>query len=394
MTRIRHSISRATFGPALGLTLGLGLAPVIPVAALAQGMQMPPAPVSYVELTPEPLPVINELPGRVSPTRVAEVRPRVGGIVEERVFTQGAHVAAGDVLYRLDKAPYAARLASAKATLQRAEATLKNAQLQAGRQSELAERNVSSRSSYDSAIATAAEAEADVGIAQASLDEAQLNLNYTDVTAPISGVIGRAQVTEGALVTAQTDVMATIQQLDPLYVDFTQSSAQLRRLRKAMDAGQLVATAPDAAMVTLTFDDGEEYSLPGKLLFSEATVDETTGQVTLRAEFPNPDNALLPGLYVRIRIEQAVRNDALAIPQMSVLRDEQGNAQVYVIGADDTVAPRPVTLGTSFGNRWLVEDGLEAGEHVVVEGVQKLYPGAKVVPAEWQPPTPAQPASE
>ena len=355
-------------------------------AALAQQPgAMPPTPVSFIELQPEPLPIVNELPGRIAATRTAEVRPRVGGIVVERVFEQGSHVQAGDVLYRIEPAQFRVRVASAEATLQRARAAQLNARHEADRQSELRERNVSSGATYDNAIMALAQADADVAIAEAALDEAQLNLNYTEVKAPISGVIGRATITEGALVSAQTDVMATIQQLDPVYADFTQSSSEVLRLRRAMEAGQLVATAPNAARVQMFYDDGSEYEHPGKLLFSEATVDASTGQVTLRGEFPNPEGNLLPGLYVRIRIEQAVREGALAIPQTAVQRDAEGNAQVYVIREDNTVERRNVTLGQTVGAaRWLVEAGLKPGERVVVQGAQKLYPEAAVVPEGWQ----------
>ncbi|MDH2327915.1 efflux RND transporter periplasmic adaptor subunit [Cereibacter sp. SYSU M97828] len=363
--------------------LALSLLAASPVLA-QQGGEMPPTPVSVLELRPEPLPVVNELPGRISATRTAEVRPRVGGIVIERVFEQGSVVKQGDVLYRIDPATYRVRVASAEGTLQRARAAQLNARTEADRQQELRDRNVSSATTYDAAITALAQADADVAIAEASLQEAQLNLDYTEVKAPIDGTIGRATITEGALVAAQTDVMATIQQLDPVYADFTQSSSEVLRLRRAMEAGQLVATAPGEAQVQMFYDDGTEYDHPGKLLFSEATVDQSTGQVTLRGEFPNPDGNLLPGLYVRIRIEQAVRNDALAIPQMAVIRNQQGDAQVYVVKEGDTVELRTVTLGQTVNGRWLVDDGLKAGERVVVEGAQKLFPDAKVVPEAWQ----------
>lgn len=345
---------------------------------------LPPTPVSIVTLTPEPLPVISDLPGRIAATRTAEVRPRVSGIVVERVFEQGSVVEEGDVLYRIDPAQFRVRVASAEATLARARAALRDAQDKLARQERLRERDVSAEIQLENAITATAQAEADVAIAEANLAEAQLNLDYTEVTAPISGTIGRALVTEGALVTAQTDMMARIQQFDPVYADFTQSSAELRRLRKAMATGELIATAPNEASVQLFFDDGEAYQHRGRLLFSEATVDSTTGQVTLRGEFPNPNGELLPGLYVRVRIEQAVRDDALAIPQMSVLRDAQGNPQVYVVREDDTVELRTIRLGQSIGNRWIVEDGLAPGERVVVAGAQKLFPDAKVAPEPWR----------
>ena len=352
----------------------------LPVASRVEAQDMPPTPVSVLTMTPQPLPVVNELPGRVAATRTAEVRPRVGGIVVERIFTQGSVVKAGDVLYKIDPAPYEVRVASAEATLARAEATRQNAQDQLARTEALRERRVTAGVELENATTTLAQAEADVAIANASLQEARLNLGYTDVTAPIDGVVGRALVTEGALVTAQTDILATIQQLDPVYVDVTQSSSQLFALQRARAAGELMMTSPDEAQVELFFDDGSEYPHPGKLLFSEASVDSSTGQITLRAEFPNPDGMLLPGLYVRARLEQAVRENALSIPQMAVQRDTNGQAFVYVMKGEDTVERRDVNLGQTSEDGWLVEEGLKPGDRVVVEGAQKLYPDAKVVP--------------
>lgn len=366
------------------LAAACGLAPLA-VNAQAPGGAMPPTPVSVLELKQEPLPVINELPGRISPTRLAEVRPRVSGIVSERVFEQGSFVHQGDVLYRIEPAQFKVRAASAEATLARAKAAQMNAKVQLQRQQQLRERNISTGIELDNAITVAAQADADVAVAEASLAEARLNLDYTEVRAPITGTIGRATVTEGALVSAQQDIMATIQQLDPVYADFTQSSAELRRLKTQMVSGQLMATNANEARVQLLFDDGTQYDQPGRLLFSEASVDQTTGQVTLRGEFPNPNGELLPGLYVRIRIEQAVRENAIAIPQMAVQRDALGNAQVYVVREDGTAEMRTVKLGQTIGSRWLVDDGLKAGDKLVVTGAQKLFPNAKVVPQPWVP---------
>lgn len=348
-------------------------------AAPLAAQELPPPVVSVQTMTPEALPVVNELPGRVAATRTAEVRPRVGGIVTERVFEQGSRIKMGDVLYRIDKAPFAVRVASAQATLKRAEASRDNAADQMKRAAALRERRVTAGVDLENANTTLAQAEADVAIARAALQEAELNLGYTDVIAPISGIVGRALVTEGALVNAQTDIMATIQQLDPVYVDVTQSASDLFALRRAREAGQLVMDAANEARVQLIFDDGTSYPHSGKLLFSEASVDSTTGQITLRAEFPNPDGMLLPGLYVRARIEQAVRENALTIPQMAVQRDQAGQAYVYVLEGEDSVVRRDVMLGQTSDNRWLVEQGLNPGDRVVVAGAQKLYPRAKVV---------------
>ncbi|KGJ10425.1 efflux RND transporter periplasmic adaptor subunit (plasmid) [Paracoccus versutus] len=361
-----------------GLCAGLVLC-CLTAAAPVAAQQLPPPQVSVQVMTPEALPVVNELPGRVAATRIAEVRPRVGGIVVERVFEQGGKVEAGDVLYRIDPAPYDVRVASAQGALARAEATALNAADQEKRARALRERKVTAGVDLDNAATALAQAQADVAIARASLQEAQLNRSYTEVTAPIAGVVGRALVTEGALVNAQTDIMATIQQLDPVYVDFTQSSSELFALRRALAAGQLAMMSADEAAVRLIFDDGSEYAHPGKLLFSEASVDSSTGQITLRAEFPNPEGELLPGLYVRVRIEQAMRDNALTVPQMAVQRDQSGQAYVYALKDDETVERRDVTLGQTTDNRWLVESGLEPGDRVVVLGAQKLYPDAKVV---------------
>lgn len=360
-----------------GLALCAGLATS---AATAQ-QQMPPTPVSVLTLQGEALPIINELPGRISATRISQVRPRVSGILVDRVFEQGSLVQEGDVLYHIDPAPFQVKVKAAEATLARAKATLANAEVELERQRQLKARNVSSGVELESAQTTVLQAKADVALAEASLDEARLNLDYTEVRAPITGTIGRALVTEGALVSATgSDYLALIQQLDPVYADFTQSASQLFALRRALASGALVATAPGQASVTLYFDDGTAYAHKGQLLFSEAAVDETTGQITLRAEFPNPEGDLLPGLYVRVRIEQAVREQAIAIPQKAVLRDGRGNAQVYVLKEGNTVDLRLIQLGVTLGDRWMVDSGLEAGETIVVEGAQKLYPGATVQP--------------
>jgi membrane fusion protein (multidrug efflux system) len=352
----------------------------------------PPAQVAVYTTTAEPLPITNELPGRITPTRIAEVRPRVSGIVVERVFEQGSMVKEGDVLYRIDPAPFQVKVDSAEATLKRALAVRDQAKQTADRQSRLKEAQVTAVQQYDDAIAALAQAEADVGIAEAGLAEAKLNLQYANVTAPISGRIGRALITEGALVnTTDTQYLATIQQLDPIYADFTQSATDLIRLRKALEDGQLMS-AKDEAEVRLILDDGTPYSLKGKLLFSEAAVDATTGQVTLRGEFPNPNNDLLPGMYVRVQIQQGLERNAITVPQQAVQRNNAGQSQVYVVSADNKVEFRNVTLGRTVGNRWQVTSGLEAGEKVVVEGFQKVGPGAPVVPTAWDPN--AKPAAE
>ncbi|MCZ7450843.1 efflux RND transporter periplasmic adaptor subunit [Agrobacterium rhizogenes] len=365
-------------------------------SSLAQDMgEMPPAAVGVIELKAHPIPVVSELPGRVAATRISEVRARVSGILQERVFEQGALVKQGDVLYRIDPRLFKVRVASAEATLRRAEATRDNAKVQLDRQKTLRERNVASGIEYDTAAVNLAQAEADVALQQATLEEARINLEYTEVRAPITGVIGGALVTEGALVTADgTSNLALIQQIDPVYADFTQSAQDLLALRRAVTEGKLASPAPGEASVELVFDGGDTYGEKGKLLFSSANVDATTGQVTLRAEFPNASGDLLPGMYVRVKVEQAVRQDAITIPQRAILRTPDGKAQVYVVGAEDTAQLREVVLGQSLGQEWVVESGLKGGETVVVDGVQKVQPDSKVAPEPWTAETKQQSGGE
>ena len=350
--------------------------------AQEQAEEAPPTAVNLVVAAPQSVPVVTELPGRVAPTRVAEVRPRISGIVIERVFTQGSTVKEGDVLYRIDPMPFRVRVASAEASLARAKAVALNAKQLADRQSQLREREVTSTTNYDNAVATLAQAEADVALAQASLDAAKLDLGYTEVRAPISGRIGRALVTEGALVSpTDTNHLALVQQLDPVYVDFTQSSNAVRELRRSLDAGEVESPAPGEASVQLIFDDGTPYKDKGRLLFSEASVDATTGQITLRAEFPNPKDELLAGLYVRVRIEQAVDSSAILVPQRAIVRDNHGAAQVFIVGDDNIAHLRSVTLGQAIDNNWIVRSGIKSGEKIVTDGAGKLKEGAKVAPA-------------
>lgn len=346
--------------------------------------EMPPPAVAVLQLQQRAVPVISELPGRIAATRVSEVRARVSGILQERVFQQGTLVKQGDVLYRIDPKLFRVRVASAQASLQKAKATQANAQQQFDRRKALKERDFASGVDYDAAAAALAQAEADVAMAEAALDEAKINLDYTEVRAPISGIIGGALVTEGALVTADgTQNLALIQQIDPAYADFTQSSSQLLALKRAVDEGKLASPAAGQASVELVFDDGNSYRLPGKLLFASASVDATTGQVTLRAEFPNPKGDLLPGMYVRVRIAQAVQENAIVVPQRAVVRTPEGKAQIYVLAAGDVAEARGIVLGKAIGNEWIVQSGLKAGERIIVDGAQKAQPGSKVVPEPW-----------
>lgn len=346
--------------------------------------EFPPAKVGVVQIHEETLPITNELPGRISPTRLAEVRPRVSGIVIAQVFQQGSHVAQGDVLYRIDPALFEVQVASAEATLQRAEAEQLQAKQSADRVSRLRESNVSSQSASESAIAKLAQANAEVAVAQAGLASAKLSLQYSNVTAPISGRIGRALITEGALVSGNgTENLATIQQLDPVYADFTQSASDLIRLRKALEGGKLL-TGPNEASVQLLLDDGSIYPQRGRLLFSEAAVDQSTGQVTLRGEFPNPNGDLLPGMYVRVQIEQGLEKAALAVPQQAVQRDAGGRSNVLIVNDKNVVEQRPVILGRTIGQRWVVQDGLKDGDKVIADGFQKIGAGATVAPEDWK----------
>jgi membrane fusion protein (multidrug efflux system) len=367
------------------LALALAAQLVAAPAGAQDPGQMPPTGVSFVTLKARDLPIVSELPGRIAPVRIAEVRSRVTGVVQARVFEQGSLVKAGDVLFKIDPALFRVRVASARASLQRAQATALNASQQFERQKVLQARKASSDVEFESASATLAQANADVALAQAALDEAEINLGYTEVKAPISGVIGGALVTEGALVNADSgDALATIQQIDPVYADFTQPAGELLAIRRDIASGKLTA-APENQKIQLIFDDGSVHGKDGKLLFSSTTVDSTTGQLTLRAEFPNPNRELLPGLYVRVHIEQAVRKNTLSIPQRAVMRDATGAASVYIVGADNKAEAKPVKLGTALAGEWIVDSGLAEGDKVIVEGGQKVGPGMVVAPEEWKP---------
>lgn len=358
-----------------------------PGAGAAQeggGGERPPQPVAVITVQEEAIPLVNELPGRIAPTRIAEVRPRVAGIVTERVFKQGSEVAEGDVLYRIDPERFRVQVERARATVTRAEAQRRAAEQAADRQEALRERNVVSAQAYDDAIAALAVANASVAVAEAELAAAELDLRHAEVRAPIAGRIGRARITEGALVTASgAESLATIQQLDPVYADFTQPARALMALRRAWKSGELERSADGAATVRLRFDDGSGYAHDGRLLFSEATVDATTGQVTLRAAFPNPEGDLLPGMYVRVLIEQGVEPRALAVPKQAVQRGPGGEPWLLVVDGEDVARRRGVAIGRAVDGRWVIEEGLAPGDRVIVEGFQKVRPGAPVAPEPW-----------
>ena len=326
-----------------------------------------------------PLSVNNELSGRVVAPRVAQVSARVAGVVLKRVYIEGSEVKQGDVLFLIDPAPFQADLDSASAALRKSEAVALQAKLQDQRYAELIGINAISRQDHDNARAAAQQANADVAANKAAVQRAKLNLGYATVTAPISGRIGRALVTEGALV-AQGEVtpMARIQQLNPIHVDLTQSTRDLDNLREAFRAGELQQVGKQQARATLIRDNGSLYPLPGKLLFTDVTVDPSTGQIILRSEFPNPDYDLLPGSFVRVRLEQAVNKEGISVPQRAILRDSAGIAQVLLIDADNRVQLQPVQLGGAQNDRWAVTSGLKAGDRIVTEGLQHARPGEQV----------------
>lgn len=342
--------------------------------------EQPPVPSVRVEtLQEQALAITTELSGRILAPRVAEVRARVPGVVLKRVYREGSDVKQGDVLFLIDPAPFKADHDSARAALARAEATRYQTRLQDQRYRQLIDDNAISRQEADNARAAYLQADAAVAEAKAALERARLNLGYATVTAPISGRIGRALVTEGALVgQSETTALATIQQLDPIHADVTQSTRELNSLRRALRAGQLQQVGKQQAQATLIQDDGSAYPLPGKLLFSDISVDASTNQITLRSEFPNPDLDLLPGSYVRVRLEQAVQPKGISVPQRAILRDSAGMPKVMVVDAQAQVSERQVTLGSAQGDRWQVLEGLKAGEQVVVEGLQHVKAGDQV----------------
>ncbi|MGB2682258.1 MAG: efflux RND transporter periplasmic adaptor subunit [Candidatus Competibacter sp.] len=341
----------------------------------------PPPAVTVVTLKPETVTLTRELPGRTTPFLVAEVRPQVSGIVERLLFSEGKMVKAGQPLYQLDDATYRADLNSAKASLTRAQARIEAARLTAKRSAELVKINAVSRQEDEDATAALRQAEADVKVAQAAVDSAEVVFKRARITAPIQGRIGKSSVTQGALVTAnQTAPLATIQQLDPIYVDLTQSSAEILQIRKEVAAGNLASTADVSAAILL--EDGTEYPRRGRLAFSEVTVDPSTGSTAIRMIVPNPKDLLLPGMYVRAVVSTGQRHNALLAPQQGITRDPKGNASALVVNAEEKVEARKVKVSRAVGDKWLVEDGLAAGDRVIVEGVMKVKPDMSVQATE------------
>ena len=371
---------------ACGPKAGEGGGPGAPGAA---GGPPPPAEVGVVTVATRVVGLATELPGRLEASRVAQVRARAAGILQKRLFTEGSDVKAGQALFAIDSAPYQASAASARAVLARAQANATQAAAQAERYKPLVEANAISKQDFINAVAAQSAAEADVASARAALQTAQINLGYASVTAPIAGRIGRALVTEGALVgTGEATPLAVVQQINPMYVNFTQSTTDVLRLRKAVEGGKFkrvgTGAGADGASVRIVLEDGSDYGAPGKLLFTDLTVDPTSGQITLRAEVPNPQGLLLPGMYVRVRLEQAQAEAGIVVPQQAVQRGSTGDS-VMVVGADGKVAPRPVKIGSSVEGQWVVLDGLKPGEQVMVDGFQKLRGNAPVKPVAWNP---------
>ena len=347
----------------------------------------PPAEVGVIAVSTRSVGLVSELPGRVEASRVAQVRARVPGIVQKRLFTEGSEVRAGQALFQIDASSLQASVSGAQATLARAQANLAQATAQAERYRPLLEANAISKQEYVNAVAAQKTAEADVAAARAALQTGQINLGYASVTAPISGRIGRALVTEGALVgQGEATPLAVVQQTNPVYVNFTQSTSEVLRLRRALASGQFRQPGTNGdGNVRIVLDDGSVLPQAGKLLFADLTVEPTSGQITLRAEVPNPGNLLLPGMYVRVRIEQAETPAGIVVPQQAVQRGTTGDS-VMVVSPDGKVAPRTVRVGTAQGGGWLILDGLKPGEFVMVDGFQKLRPGATVKPVAWQAP--------
>lgn len=362
----------------LWLTLALTLTTLSACGGDTQETAPPPAEVGFITVQTQPVTLTSELPGRTVSYKTAEVRPQVGGLIEERLFQEGEIVKKDQALYRIDKRVYAAQEASARANLERAKAQLKIQEVRHKRMEALHERKVVSQQEFDESVALTAELKAQVAAQNAALESARINLEYTTVRAPIDGQIGRSSFSAGALVTAnQAEALATIRQLDPIYVDITQSATKLRQLRQALASGELNTSDQAAALV---FEDGSPYSEQGTLQFAEVAVNESTGSVTLRALFPNPNNVLLPGMYVRAHIPEGGINSGILIPQKALRRDPRGNASVFLLDESNQVVMQAVIADRTVGSDWLVTEGLKANDRLIVDGVQHIQPGAPTTP--------------
>jgi membrane fusion protein (multidrug efflux system) len=348
----------------------------------AQPPTMPPQAVTVVTLKSQSVTLKRELPGRTSAYLVAEVRPQVNGIVKRRLFTEGGSVKVGQTLYELDDAIYRAAYNNAQATLTKAKATLESAQATARRSAELAKIDAVSAQENENAIASLRQNEASVASAEAELASSGVSLGYARITSPISGRIGKSTVTQGALVTAnQVAALATVQQLDPIYIDVTQSSSEWLQLKQEIDAGRLESSG-SGTPTKIILENGTAYGQEGKLQFADVSVDPQTGSFLLRALVPNPKNTLMPGMYVTAQLNEGVRKQAILVPQQGITRDPKGGATALVVGDDNKVEQRSVKISRTIGDQWLVEDGLQAGERVIVEGLQKVQPGMTVQPTE------------
>ena len=377
---------RPTFQPAARLLSLLGL--VVAISACRKNvptaLERPPVEVSFVVVATESVERTSEFPGRIAPTREAQVRARATGILQKRLFEEGSNVKEGQVLFEIDPAPLWSSLEAARAATARAEAALQVSRANVDRYKELVPINAISKQVYDQAVALRGQNEAEFLAAKAVAQTAELNLGYTHVTAPISGRIGKAMVTEGALVSAtEATQLALIRQMDPVYFDFTQSSADLLRLRKAIENGYLQTADRSIAGVTLVLEDGTPYAHPGRLLFTDISVDPSTGMITLRSEFPNPENLLLPGVFLRARIVEGVSTNALTIPQRTITRGAAGEASVLVVSVDNKMESRGIEIDRAVGSKVVVAKGLKSGERVVVEGSQKALPGSLVSPVPF-----------
>lgn len=395
----RDVADRPTSGVTRWLGLGCVAVSLVWLSACSDGQSQtagnapPPAEVGVVTVKLQTVPMVAELPGRLEASRVAQVRARVAGVVHKRVFTEGSDVKAGQVLYQIDAGTYQATLESARAAQAKAEANLSQASALVERYQPLQAAKAISPQEFLNAQVAQRQAQADVASAKAAVKNAQINLGYTTVTAPISGRVGRALVTEGALVgQGEATPLAVVQQINPLFVNFTQPASEALKLQRALSAGQLRQAAGGAASVRVLLDDGSEYPVRGRLLFTDLSVDSTSGQVALRAEIPNPQAALLPGLYVRVRLEQAQVEGGALVPQQSVTRSATADT-VMVVDAQGNVTPRPVKLGGALGNQWVVLSGLKEGEQVMADGFQKLRPKTPVKAVPWLPPVAPQAAA-
>ncbi|NLI32595.1 MAG: efflux RND transporter periplasmic adaptor subunit [Deltaproteobacteria bacterium] len=369
-----------------------------------QSAAPPPVPeVTVVTVQPQQVLLTTELPGRTSAYLVAEIRPQVSGLIQKRLFKEGSDVKAGQLLYQIDPAPFQAALDNARASLARAEANVPAIRLRVDRYKELLAENAVSRQDYDDAVAALKQADAEVEVWKAAVETARINLGYTRVTAPISGRIGKSSVTDGALVTAhQPMALATIQQLDPIYADVPQSTTELLRLRRRIEGGLLNENGTNQRKVKLILEDGTEYPLEGTLQFRDVTVDPTTGSVILRIVFPNPEGVLLPSMFVRAVVKEGTNEHAILIPQQTVSRDPKGNPSALIVDPEGKVQLQMLTLDRDIGDKWLVSSGLAPGDRLIIEGMQKVRPGAlvKVVSHdaggkdEAVPGKPAQPAAK